>query len=489
MSNKNSKIGCLLITHFGVKAEINKTPELSDKDIFLYSQELHHSPVVEDFSKRIKNISKGVPLSYALSRYPKSLKFEFDRKNYEQIFASVISNVARIAPKIERSELGVIYIDIQGLSRMYGGEAKLVTSILDSIPYFLEPRFGISVNKFSAYSAALSSIPGGSTKILNNIDSFLSSFSVDVLPIKKSTIIDFHKFGIHTIGDIARQDYGLIYAKFGNEGCRALSLSRADNSDYIYSDKPIENITEHVSLPFPTNSNSVLFTALELLVQKSFIRSVLKGRYVRKISILFELIGFSVWTKNLVLKNPLKNPHDLASLIRLELGDLKLPGLVENVSITISDFVGEYGVQYRAFTGIRDDIRDRKNKLIKTDRHIRKKMPAKNSLYKLLTVNPDHPIPERRAVQVSIDPETKFSVMAINIPKKIKVQELSNIPKFISLYGGDNLKVKVLDIWKIDLWWTQNPISRTYYNVSTPDNKVMTIFKDTVEKRWYRQNY
>ena len=133
----------------------------------------------------------------------------------------------------------------------------------------------------------------------------------------------------------------MIYAKFGNEGCRALSLSRADNSDYIYSDKPIENITEHVSLPFPTNSNSVLFTALELLVQKSFIRSVLKGRYVRKISILFELIGFSVWTKNLVLKNPLKNPHDLASLIRLELGDLKLPGLVENVSITISDFVGE----------------------------------------------------------------------------------------------------------------------------------------------------
>ena len=58
MSNKNSKIGCLLITHFGVKAEINKTPELSDKDIFLYSQELHHSPVVEDFSKGIKNISK-----------------------------------------------------------------------------------------------------------------------------------------------------------------------------------------------------------------------------------------------------------------------------------------------------------------------------------------------------------------------------------------------------------------------------------------------
>ena len=489
MPNINSKIGCLLITHFGIKSEINKNPDISDEKLFLYSQKPHKSPVVEDFSKGIKNISRGVSLSYALSRYPEALKFEFDHKNYEQIFASVISNVARITPKIERSDLGIIYLNMRGLSEMYGGEPKLVTTVLDTIPYFLEPRFGISTNKFAAYTAALSSIPGGSTRILNNIDSFLASFSVDILPIKKSTIADFHKFGMHTIGDIGIQDYGLIYSKFGNEGCKALSLSRAENRDYIYSDKPIENITERVSLPFPTNSSSVLFTALDLLAQKSFMRPVLKGRYVRKISILFDLIGFSTWSKDLILKNPLKNSHDLSALLRSELGDLKLPRLIEGISMTISDFVGEYGVQYRAFTGIRDDIRDRKNKLIKTDRHIRKKMPAKNSIYKLLTVNPDHPIPERRAVQVSIDPETKFFVKAINIPKKIKVRESSDIPKFISLYDGDNLKVKVLDIWKIDLWWIQSPISRTYYSISTPDNKVMTIFKDTVEKRWYCQNY
>ena len=241
MSNRNSKIGCLLITHFGVKSEINKNPELSDNEVILYSRESSKLPVVEDFSKTIKNISKGIPLSSALSRYPDSVRFEFDRKNYEQIFASVISNIARITPKIERSNLGIIYINMHGLSEMYGGEAKLVTHILDSIPYFLEPRFGISVNKFSAYAAAFSSTPGGSTKILKNIDSFLATFSVDILPVKRSTIINFHKFGMHTIGDIAAQDYGLIYSKFGDEGCRALLLSRAENSDYISSNKPASN--------------------------------------------------------------------------------------------------------------------------------------------------------------------------------------------------------------------------------------------------------
>ena len=75
----------------------------------------------------------------------------------------------------------------------------------------------------------------------------------------------------------------------------------------------------------------------------------------------------------------------------------------------------------------------------------------------------------------------------INLSKEFKNRGHS--VKFVSLNDEDNLKVKVLDIWKIDLWWIQNPISRTYYSVSTPDNKVMTIFKDTVEKRWYRQNY
>ena len=211
MSNRKSKIGCLLITHFGVKSEINKTPELSDNEIILYSRESSKLSIVEDFSKTIKNISKGISLSSALSKYPDAVRLEFDCKNYEQIFASVISNIARITPKIERSNLGIIYINMHGLSEMYGGEAKLVTHILDSVPYFLEPRFGISVNKFSAYTAAFSSIPGGSTKVLENIDSFLANFSVDILPVKRSTIINFHKFGMHTIGDIAAQDQGLIY--------------------------------------------------------------------------------------------------------------------------------------------------------------------------------------------------------------------------------------------------------------------------------------
>ena len=378
---------------------------------------------------------------------------------------------------------------MHGLSEMYGGEAKLVTHILDSVPYFLEPRFGISVNKFSAYTAAFSSIPGGSTKVLENIDSFLANFSVDILPVKRSTIINFHKFGMHTIGDIAAQDQGLIYSKFGDEGCKALSLSRAENGDYISSNKPVQDLTEHVSLPFPSDSLSVLFATLEFLIQRAFMRPVLKSKYVRKIDIFLELVGSQTWSKSLTLKRPLSNSNDLCLLLRSELENLELSGSVEDISITISDFVGEHGIQYRAFKEIHDHLDERRDQLIKVDRHIRKKIPAKNSLYKLLTVNAEHPVPERRALQISIDPDTKFSVMPINLPQKITVQELNNIPKFLSLPNGDNLKVKVLDIWKIDLWWIQDPISRTYYRISTPEHKIMTIFKDSVEKRWYRQNY
>ena len=489
MSNRNSKIGCLLITHFGVKSEINKTPELSDNEIILYSRESSKLSIVEDFSKTIKNISKGISLSSALSKYPDSVRLEFDCKNYEQIFASVISNIARITPKIERSKLGIIYINMHGLSEMYGGEAKLVTHILDSVPYFLEPRFGISVNKFSAYIAAFSSTPGGSTKVLENIDSFLANFSVDILPVKRSTIINFHKFDMHTIGDIAAQDQGLIYSKFGDEGCKALSLSRAENGDYISSNKPVQDLTEHVSLPFPSDSLSVLFATLEFLIQRAFMRPILKSKYVRKIDIFLELVGSQIWSKSLTLKRPLSNSNDLCLLLRSELENLELPGSVEDISITISDFVGEHGIQYRAFKEIHDPLDERKDQLIKIDRHIRKKIPAKNSLYKLLTVNAEHPVPERRVLQISIDPDTKFSIMPINLPQKITVQELNNIPKFLSLPNGDNVKVKVLDIWKIDLWWIQDPISRTYYRISTPEHKIMTIFKDSVEKRWYRQNY
>ncbi len=44
--------------------------------------------------------------------------------------------------------------------------------------------------------------------------------------------------------------------------------------------------------------------------------------------------------------------------------------------------------------------------------------------------------------------------------------------------------------WRIDqLWWRGTPVSRLYYRVAPEDGPPLTLFRDLVSGRWYRQEY
>ena len=59
-----------------------------------------------------------------------------------------------------------------------------------------------------------------------------------------------------------------------------------------------------------------------------------------------------------------------------------------------------------------------------------------------------------------------------------------------SLTGkGRSLAVtSINDLWQVDdEWWRENPISRRYYQVTTQDERRLTIFRDQLNGNWYWQ--
>ena len=60
---------------------------------------------------------------------------------------------------MEGSELGTAYVRLDGLERMYGGEARLVNALLNAVPQDLTPRAGVAEAKFPAFVAAMLSGP------------------------------------------------------------------------------------------------------------------------------------------------------------------------------------------------------------------------------------------------------------------------------------------------------------------------------------------
>ena len=54
---------------------------------------------------------------------------------------------------------------------------------------------------------------------------------------------------------------------------------------------------------------------------------------------------------------------------------------------------------------------------------------------------------------------------------------------------GQSLMVTAInDLWQVDdEWWRERPISRRYYQVTTQDERRLTIFRDQLNAQWYWQ--
>ena len=82
-------------------------------------------------------------------------------------------------------------------------------------------------------------------------------------------------------------------------------------------------------------------------------------------------------------------------------------------------------------------------------------------------------------------------VRQINTPRFILVKEREDKAPLLLEYEGIKYKISSIeDYWLVkDRWWTDNPIYRSYYRVTTVDQDIFVIYKDLVTNIWYKINW
>ena len=136
------KIGCLIITHMGIKAELNRRPNLNARNLILYSAEGSGPPSVFDVSRGITGISCGMPLNEAISRSSGAIIMRADLRYYTKLFARIASDLRKIFSHVEEDGLGKVYFNMEGVNRIYGGEVKAISRVLNMVPEFFQARAG-----------------------------------------------------------------------------------------------------------------------------------------------------------------------------------------------------------------------------------------------------------------------------------------------------------------------------------------------------------
>ena len=478
------RVACVLVTHLRAKVELRKQPHLADRPAVIVDRSKGR-PLVVDTFPTTAGVSAGMTLEQAVSHHPSTVVLEADEPSYQRVFHRMLASLQSISDRVEGAELGTAYVRLDGLESMYGGDARLVSALLHSAPEYLHPRVGLGEGKFPAFLAALVSRTQGATRVPSDAASFLAPHAIDLLPLASQVKDRLHRFGLHTMGEVASMRADSLVDQFGPVGMKAWSLCRGIDDNPLVPLKHEESIIESFSLPFSSTSMGLLLTAVDTLLKRAYSRPQMRGRYAGKADLSCVLERAPSWEKPINFKEAVGDWERASRIIRgrMEADHPQAP--VQEMALSLSHLRGASGVQMGLF---RDAQKDRHQRLVAAERQLQARMNGNHALYKVVDVAPWHPAPEMRAVQVPIDPSGRDGMKPLSLPTPVAVQEGSeHEPVAVRLGRRWQQVAHIDDLWSFDLWWMPEPLSRTYFRVSWADGRQVTLFRDQRGSCWYQQ--
>ena len=375
--------------------------------------------------------------------------------------------------------------DWTALSGCTVARARLVNALLNAVPQDLAPRVGVAGAKFPAFVAARVSEPSRATLVPTDVASFLAPHSVDLLPVSADLKVALHRFGLHTLGDVASMTETSLVDRFGGEGRRAWHLSWGMDDSPVVPLAHVETVVERTSLPFSSASLELLITVVDTLLARAFSRPSMRGRYAGKVFLECALEGGPTWVREITFKGGVGNRKRALSIIGPRLEEEHPSGPVEDVTLTLDDLTGESGTQL----GLLPDARESdKRRLVEVDRELRARTGGSPALYRVVGVAPWHPAPEMRALRVPVDSSARDEVRSMSSPIPVVVREgQDRQPEAVRMGGRWREVSRIEEQWGFDLWWMSRPMTRTYYRVRGEGGVEVTLFRDDRGGCWYRQ--
>lgn len=392
---------CLLIDHLGVKAEINRNPQLAGKPVVI-ARASGSRRFVMDASPHAAGVEPGMPLADALSRCKTAVLVEPDPVYYHSLFDQTLLAIEAIGADVEEGDLGQAYVRLTGLELLHGGESHLIASFLAAVPIHLAPRIGIGPNKFSATVAAHQGRAGKPYRSPDESDDlarFFATLPVELLPVPWTTIARLHSFGLRTMGQIASLSLGVLQAQFGPEGRLMARLVRGIDDRVLMPRRHDEEVVESLAFPDPVATIGIVLTAVENLLARAFDHTRLRGRSARVCTIEGAVFRAPAWRKRMVFKEPLGNRTKAFSVIRTTLEGAPPPGALEELRLTLSAITGEGGKQESLFSDVR-----RQENLTEAIRQLKERFGMQAPIYHIKEVEPWSRLPERRKALVPFAP-------------------------------------------------------------------------------------
>ena len=359
------------------------------------------SPAAEAFG-----IVPGMRVGEALSRCPDLRLVPADPEATRGYWNAVLDRLESLGAAVESDDPGIAYFESRGIERLHSGHLEgVLTAARRVLPASI--RLGAAPCRFAAYAAATQArasrrrnLKTGSDPVFKNglvpegaVRAFLAPLPVGLLrsrPGLEELPEMLERLGIHTLGELAALPPSAVAERFGHPGLLALDLAHGRDTR-LEPRRPQEPLFERLALP-EAASGPQLERALEMVVARLLARRERRGRSLRAVALSARFVEGGTWRVSVPLRRPSVDPTRLRLVLAPRLGELPAPA--ESLAVEVEAF-GPPAHDQSVLVEDEGDLR--RARLGEAVRHVRQ-ATGEESLMRVLEVDPDSRLPERRAV-------------------------------------------------------------------------------------------
>lgn len=342
----------------------------------------------------------GMGIGEALGRCPELSLIPPDPEGVRALWGDVLDALERIGAEVESDRPGATWFEAGGLRRIHGGgigDVLRATRLTLRAGRFGSARIGAAPSRFAAYAVARRSRPRRPIEPVGEkaIAVFLSGLPVGLLRTRPELAAlpeALERLGIRTLGEYAELPAGAVAERFGHPGLLALDLAQGRDTP-LQPRRPIEPLVERIDLPEPS-SGVQLDRALGLLIARLLARPERRGRTVRALVLSGRFVEGGTWRSQATLRRASAEPERIELALRPRLAELPAP--VESLALGAEGFGPPAHEQPRLIES-EDPVAARRARLAEAVRQARS-AAGEDAALRVLEVDPDSRVPERRAV-------------------------------------------------------------------------------------------
>jgi protein ImuB len=360
-------------------------------------------PVIGEVSASAEGfgVRTGQRLGEALARCPGLRLIPPDPAGVADAHHALLGRLEAIGAGVESGRPGLAWFDARALRHLHGSPEAVAAVARRAVRH--PARIGLAPTRFAALAAAARARPRrtefASEKVLSSSPVSLLGLLADGAGGSFAALAalpePLERFGIRTLGELAALPRAAVADRFGPPGILARDLACGRDTP-LRAREMVERLEESMELP-ESASGPQLEQALGMLIDRLLARPERRARALRAVVVSARLVEGGTWRERMVFRAPVTDPERMRLVLFGKLASLPAPA--EVLRLRAEGFGPPAGAQQAL---IDEPDAARAGRLREAVRQTRAAAGPESAL-RVLAVDPDSRVPERRVALVPWD--------------------------------------------------------------------------------------